>query len=70
VTEFGTAAAPSDGELRVAEAQLLGWLAGVVAAAEARILHQAALGEGPGVPSVAEAAAPTGPRREAPEGYL
>ncbi len=35
VTEFGSAPAPSDGELRVAEAQLLGWVGGVVASAEA-----------------------------------
>jgi len=61
VTEFGTSRPPSDGELRVAEAQLLGWLSGVVAAAESAMVLRAG--------RAGEQMAPPGPDG-APVGYL
>ena len=45
VTVFGEARAPSDAELRVAEAQLLGWLDGLVHGLQASVLLQALASE-------------------------
>ena len=45
VTVFGEARAPSDAELRVADAQLLGWLDGLVHGLQVSLLLQALAGE-------------------------